>query len=118
MIRSWGAGAFENSAAMDWLGGLASGQQLADLRAALELREGEEERAIARAAATLVAAAVGEGVTGLPETAKRWLRRQDAGQAEALRGEAMGVAQAVSDVPLAAALTGGRDSVPGVVKSK
>lgn len=103
-MRRWGPEAFENSAAMDWLGGLASGQQLADLRTAFALGGTEEERAIALAAAALVAAALGGSIPRLPETAKRWLRRQNRMQAETLRGKAMGVARAMGDASLAAAL--------------
>ncbi|MEO8727704.1 MAG: DUF4259 domain-containing protein, partial [Acidobacteriaceae bacterium] len=76
-MRTWGGGPFENSAAMDWLGGLASGLRLPDLEDALQRGESEEERAVARAAVALVAAALGGTQEELPETAKRWLRRQD-----------------------------------------
>ncbi len=68
------------------------------------LRDGEEERAIARAAATLVAAALGDAPGTLPETAKRWLARQEKDVAEAMRQAAVAIAREMHDHELEGSL--------------
>ena len=105
-MRTWGPAPFQNSAAMDWLGGLASGLQLPDLAEALQYATStnDAERAIARAAATLVVAALGSADDGLPETAKRWLTRQDMTMAENLRHKAAEAAKGLQDAELSASL--------------
>ncbi len=89
---------------MDWLGGLASGLQLADLSAALHLAESRDERdrAIARAAVRLIAAATCAAADDLPETARRWLSRQNtAHPMEPLRHEAIEATKLLGDTGLA-----------------
>jgi ribonuclease D len=92
---------------MDWLGGLASGLQLPDLAEALQYATStnEAERATARAAAAIVAAALGNPENNLPETAKRWLARQDRAKAEFLRSQATEAAGALKDTELSSSLT-------------
>lgn len=105
-MRTWGPAPFQNSAAMDWLGGLASGLQLPDLAVALQHASSanETERATARAAVALVAAALGNPEDNLPETAKRWLTLQDISHAEQFRDQAFQAARAFKDTELIDAL--------------
>jgi L-alanine-DL-glutamate epimerase-like enolase superfamily enzyme len=108
-MRIWGPAPFQNSAAMDWLGGLASGLQLPDLAEALQHASStnEAERATARAASALVAAALGNPENSLPETAKRWLARQDLTKAENLRHKAVVAARTLQDAELSTSLMRG-----------
>lgn len=107
-MRVWGTRPFQNSAAMDWLGGLASGLRLPDLGDALRnaAHSDEDERAQARAAVALAAAALGALQEDLPETAKRWLGRQDLSAAESLRAPALNVAELLGDAGLSQLLRG------------
>jgi hypothetical protein len=110
-MKIWGPGVFENSAAMDWLGGIASGLQVADLRPALEadgtFASLDEADAIARAAAYLIAVLANpDHVTAdLPQTARLWVARQShCDIARELRPLAISVAERLRDPGLLALL--------------
>lgn len=76
-MGTWGAGAFENDDALDWLGDLSAGEGWAPVSDALEQIDLGEPPAPsctrALAAAELVAAARGHPTKDFPESAAQWL---------------------------------------------
>lgn len=82
-MGAWGAGSFENDDALDFVGDLADGGDVAQLRAALEAipREGYIEAMDATnalAAAEIVAAAHGRPGPDLPEAMTAWVAKHRA----------------------------------------
>jgi hypothetical protein len=81
-MGAWGAGAFENDDAMDWLDDLLDGDDDVLLRDALSAAaeaDGDLESpdsAAALAAAEVVAALTGRPSSTLPEEAAGWVRAQ------------------------------------------
>ena len=82
-MGAWGAGSFENDDAMDWIGGLAPGSGVNDVRAALvpvTLADDHYVEApdcsIAIAAAEAVAAARGRPMPSLPEEVSAWAKTE------------------------------------------
>lgn len=82
-MGAWGAGAFENDDAMDWVAlDLEDSRDAGPVVGALRVAEGDgyleaPEGSVAIAAAEVVAALAGRPGTGLPEEVEYWVRERD-----------------------------------------
>lgn len=99
-MGAWGARAFENDGALDWVWELEAAEDESVLRSALSADVSEAPEAeIALAAAEVVAAALGRPAGGLPEEVTAWV----AAHGDLVGEELQGLAQRA----VAAAAAGG-----------